>query len=227
MRGGLAQHRVAGFTLIELLVAMTILALIAVVAMSGLQMIGQAWARRESASAALDQRSRALDLLARQLGRALPLDWGNAQDHLVALDGEANRLRFVNAQGLYRAKDTLVIWEFEIDPIGGGSRLMVRRAEVGRDGKAFAPLDDAPPRELVRFPQRLSFSYFGSTGATGSAGSRQPAVWQDAWTGEPRLPVAVRLAPEGAAETMGLVIRLLIDTPVACVGASGKNAQCG
>ena len=64
MRGRPASGRNAGFTLIELLVAMTILALIAIVAVSGLQMIGQAWARRETASAAIDQQSRALDLLA-------------------------------------------------------------------------------------------------------------------------------------------------------------------
>ncbi len=221
MRRRPGSPRDGGFTLIELLVAMAILALIAVVAVSGLQMIGQAWARRESASAALDQQTRGLDLLRRELGRAMPLDWGSTQDHLVAFDGEADRLRFVNAQGLYRAKDTLVIWQFEIERVVGGSRLLVRRAELGRDGKAFAALDEARPRELFRAPQRLSFTYFGATSA------RQPPVWQDAWTGKPRLPVAVRLAAEGVEETSGLVVPLLIDTPVACIGASGANAQCG
>jgi prepilin-type N-terminal cleavage/methylation domain-containing protein len=213
--------RDGGFTLIELLVAMTILALIAIVAVSGLQMIGQAWAKRQSVSAALDQQSRALDVLRRELGRAMPLDWGTTQDHLVAFDGEADRLRFVNTQGIYRATDTLVIWEFEIEAEGGGSRLLVRRAEVGRDGKAFAALEETDPRELFRVPQRLSFAYFGTVTP------RVPPAWQDSWSGEPRLPMAVRLAAKGAEEATGLVIPLLIDTPVACVGASGASAQCG
>ena len=210
-----------GFTLIELLVAMTILALIAVVAVSGLQMIGQAWARRQSASAALDRQARALDLLRREVGRALPLDWGDTKEHLVAFSGTEDHLRFVDAQGLYRAGDSLVIWEFAIENLGSGSRVLVRRAEVGRDGKAFAALDEAPPRELFRAGQRLRFSYFGPPAP------REPPVWQDDWAGEPRLPVAVRLAQEHDPETAGLVVRLLIDTAASCIGASGASPQCG
>ncbi len=213
--------RMGGFTLIELLVAMTILALITVVATSGLQMIGQAWARRESASAMLDRQGRALDVLRRELGRAMPLDWGSASDHLVAFDGEESRLRFVDAQGLYRPADSLVIWEFAIEDVGAGSRLLVRRAEVGRDGKAFAALDEAEPRELFRTGQRLRFAYFGSTAP------REPPVWEDSWARQPRLPIAVRFAAENEPETAGLVVRLLIDTPQGCVGASGTNPQCG
>lgn len=208
----------AGFTLLELLVALTILALVVAVGTLGLRVVTRGIERRDATSAQVAAEMQALELLRGQLGRALPLDWGPQGRFLVAFEGDADRLRFVNAQPAYQPSSGLVMWELALADGGrGGRRLIVRRVPTGPERAGFGRLAEAEGRELLRVPAGWRFDYFGPIG-------RQPQDlgWVASWRDAPALPLAVRLA--GDAGEAGFVVRLRVDTPAHCADPSGAAA---
>lgn len=209
-----------GFTLLELLVALAVVALAASVAAGGLDVLGRALARERRAA----EESRAIALaherLRLELARALPLDWGPPQRPLVAFVGEPERVRFVVAPPPYRAEAGLELVELALEGRGGARLLTLRRTALLRDGSGFARLDTVEPVPLATVAADRSFAYFGAR-----EGRREARWWPD-WPPSPRLPAAVRLG--GEAEEPGLVIRLAIDTPIACLGERARGgAACG
>lgn len=209
-----------GFTLLELLVALAVTALAAAVAAGGLGVLGRALAREQREVSSARSLVVAHELVRGELGRALPLDWGPPGRPLVAFQGEADRLRFVNAPPVWRAGGGLELWELALEPERRGRALRVRRAALQRDGSGFARLVEAAPATLATVGPDQAFAYL-EPGEGGRAGR-----WWPRWEGRPRLPAAVRLggAGEGSA---ALVVRLAIDTPLACLSArAGGGAAC-
>lgn len=225
MRFG-ARHDItagcAGFTLLEMLVALTILALITAVGVGGLRILGRAQAHRAAASAALAQKGAAYDVLHNQLGRALPLDWGSSDNPLVAFEGDAQQVRFVDAQPLYQPMTGLILWQIDIeDEPSGGSRLIVRRKAFKLGGPGFESLASATPQLLLASPARLRFAYFGAVERDA------PPTWRDSWRANVHLPQAIRLArdDDGASPPL-IVLPLDIDTPARCSDGKTNDRGC-
>ncbi len=211
--------RQRGFTLLELLVALTVLGLAAAVAAGGLDGLGRALARERRAAEEGRWAIRAREWLREELTRALPLDWGPPQRPAMAFVGEPQRLRFVVAAPPYRAEAGLELVELALEERGGTRLLVARRAPLRRDGSGFAALAEVPPVTLAALAADHRFGYFGER-----PGVREPRWWPD-WPAGSRLPRAVRLA--GADEVGVLVVRLSIDTPLACLGAgAAAGAAC-
>jgi prepilin-type N-terminal cleavage/methylation domain-containing protein len=209
-----------GLTLLELLVALSVLALAAVVAGGGLGVLGRALERERRETAAVGALAAAQELVRRELGRALPLDWGPPRRPLVAFLGTADRVRFVTAPPAWHAGSGLQLWELALEDAGRGRVLRVRRAELVRDGSGFDRLAEAEAVTLATVAPGRGFAFFGPD--EDGRGRR----WWERWDGRPVLPEAVRLGdPEGPG---ALVVRLLVDTPLACLGARGSGgAACG
>jgi prepilin-type N-terminal cleavage/methylation domain-containing protein len=209
-----------GFTLLELLVAVTVVALATAVAAGGLDVLGRALARERRAAEESRAIALAHDCLRRDLARALPLDWGPPQKPLAAFSGEPDRVRFVVAAPPYRAGQGLELVEFALEGRGSGRLLTLRRTGLVRDGTGFARLDTVEPVVLATVAADRTFSYFGER-----EGWREARWWPD-WPPSPRLPAAVRLS--SSEDEPGLVIRLAIDMPIACVGDRARgSAACG
>lgn len=209
-----------GLTLLELLVALSVLALAAVVAGGGLAVLGRGLERERREAAAASARATAHELVRRELARALPLDWGPPRKPIAAFLGSAERVRFVTAPPAWRAGSGLQLWELALEDAGSARVLRVRRAELVRDGSGFDRLAEAEAVTLATVGPDQAFAYFGPD--EDGRGGR----WWEGWSGRAVLPAAVRLAdPEGLD---GLVVRLMVDTPLACLGVRGSGgAACG
>lgn len=209
-----------GLTLLELLVALSVLALAAVVAGGGLAVLGRGLERERREAAAASALATAHELVRRELGRALPLDWGPPRRPLVAFVGSAERVRFVTAPPAWRAGSGLQLWELALEDAGPARVLRVRHAALVRDGSGFDRLAEAEAVTLASVAPSRAFAFFGPD--EDGRGGR----WWEGWNGRPVLPAAVRLGdPEGGD---GLVVRLLVDTPLACLGVRGSGgAACG
>lgn len=208
-----------GFTLLELLVALAVVALAAAVAGGGLDVLGRALARERRAAAETRALVLAHERVRLELARALPLDWGPPQRPLLAFLGEPERVRFVNAPGPFRAEEGLVLVELALEERAGGRLLVMRRTGLVRDGSGFTRLGEAEPVPLATVGPGAAFGYFGVR-----EGRREGRWWPD-WPPGPQLPAAVRLAGEG--DGPGLVVRLAVDVPLACLGQRrGGSAAC-
>lgn len=209
-----------GFTLLELLVALTVLALAAAVAGSGLDVLGRALARERRAAETTRALVLAHERLRLELARALPLDWGPPQRPLAAFVGEPERVRFVEAAAPFEPEPGLRLVELALEERPGGRLLVLRRIGLVRDGSGFARLAAAEPVPLATVGPGFAFGYYGEREG------RRGARWWPDWPPGPRLPAAVRLA--GADDAAPLVVRLAIDTPLACLGGRTRgSAACG
>ncbi|MDW8368761.1 MAG: prepilin-type N-terminal cleavage/methylation domain-containing protein [Geminicoccaceae bacterium] len=210
----------AGLTLLELLIALAVLALAAAIAAGGLGVLGRALERERRAQGETEPAATAVGLLRNELARALPLDWGPPQRPIMAFEGSAERIRFVNAPTDDRLGGGLALWELALEDVRGGRRLLARRAALVRDGSGFARLATVEPVPLVVLDGDASFAFWGRPD-----GSGEPRWWPR-WPPGPRLPEAVRLAgarPDGPAT----IVRLAIDLPLFCLGDRRGGVACG
>ncbi|MDX6748720.1 prepilin-type N-terminal cleavage/methylation domain-containing protein [Geminicoccaceae bacterium 1502E] len=205
---------VAGFTLIELLVAMTVLGLVSVGAATGLGLLGRAWGRQEQRVAEQAAVVDGVALLREQLGRALPVDWGAGRDYAPPFLGTPDHVRFLNVPPDYHPGGGLALWEFALEDRRDSRALLVRRSAWTRDGQGMELLDTSPPRLLASLPADSRFGFFGLEEEA------RAADWHEAWSGQPRLPMAVRLEGEGI-ETL---VPLQIDLPAGCANPRGEQA---
>lgn len=210
----------AGLTLLELLIALAVLALAAAVAAGGLGVLGRALERERRAQGESEPVAAAVALLRHELGRALPLDWGPPQRPIMAFEGSAERIRFVNAPNDDRAGGGLVLWELALEDGGGGRRLLARRTALVRDGSGFARLGAAEPVPLLVLERDVAFDFWGRPDGPG-----EPRWWPS-WPPGPRLPEAVRLAG-GNSEEPATIVRLAIDLPLFCLAGRRGGVACG
>lgn len=208
-----------GFTLLEVLVALAVLALAAAIAAGGLDLLGRALARERRSVEEMRALALAHERLRLELARALPLDWGPPQQPRLAFLGEPERIRLVNASAPWAPEPGLRLVELALEDHREGKILVLRQAGLRRDGSGFAPLAEAEAVTLATVEAGSSFAYFGER-----PGERGARWWPD-WPAAPLLPTAVRLAANGAEA--GIVVRLVIDTPLGCLGRRGQgSAAC-
>jgi general secretion pathway protein J len=212
-------RREAGFSLLELLVAMTILALVSMLAVGGLRVIADGWRERRGDAARVAVQARGAELVREELSRSLPLDWGEAGRFRVAFDGDEEGVRFVTASPAYRRGRGLIMWEYGIEAGPTSARLVARRLPVPEDGAGFEMLEAVDPTVVLELPPGVRLEYLGREG------EEAQAAWAGRWREAARLPMAVRLIVDQAEV---LRVPLHIDTPAECAVAEGGPPEvCG
>jgi len=201
----------AGFTLVELLATIALLSLVSVILLRSLSFGLKAWERGAVHAERIDQTIVVQDLVRRMIEDAYPfLPDGDPARRQMLFTGAAEELDFLapaprSLQG------------------GGRSRL---RLSVVKHG-SFADLvltsslelasDAAPPvkKVLLANAASITFSYLGKRRS-----DRAPA-WQERWTGEFALPLAVRVHvtfPDGDTRPWPeLLIAPRIGADVGCI----------
>jgi prepilin-type N-terminal cleavage/methylation domain-containing protein len=208
----------AGFTLLELLVAMTIMALVSVLALFGLRIIAGGTAERQRDIVSWASDARVLEIAVEELSRALPLDWGPPGSFRVAFDGDDDSLRFVNATPGYRSGTGLVMWQYRLDAVGGRTVVYLQRRPLTPESAGFGDFDDRKDQPVAQFPGELSFAYFGK------ADEEESGQWQSRWRDAPRLPAAVRLGDDSSGPPL-LTVSLHIDLPAECLAGDGGSGE--
>ncbi len=209
---------VAGFTLVELLVSMAVLALVALVMAAGLRFVVHAVASTDDRREALEELTLGLSVLRGELERAEPLMVKVGNRDLVMFSGQGDRLRFANVEPPYLAGPPYLAYEYAVSPDRGAYRIELRRAPIDPDQPDLGAVEAGEPRTVLRVPDALQFSYWGSLEP------REAPAWHGEWPPGPRLPEAIRLSAGQAPGWPDLVVPLRITAPWYCGGASKDGA---
>ena len=196
------RDRRAGFTLVELLVSMVVLALVAVVMMSGLRFVLRAMSSTDNRREAMEELTLGLSVLRGELERAEPLMVKSGNRELVLFSGGPDRLRFANVEPPYLAGPPYLAYEYAVVPDDGGVyRIELRRAPLDPAAPDLAVVEAGEARTVLRVGQELRFSYFGKLGERDAAElARELADRAETAAGDPpRRRRGSRLARAGGA----------------------------
>jgi len=178
--------RDAGFTLLELLIAVTILGLLMVLVLNGLQFGTRVWETGRTGAARMTETEAARAFLRARIEAAQPLVTaaGDGAERTVALGGERDRLRMAVAMPEHLGGGLRLI-ELSLAGAGATHDLVVRStpagaAATGRDGGGEVSV-------LLADVQAVDFAYYG-------AGPAGVAAWHAAWDGQEGAPLLVRIA---------------------------------
>ena len=207
-----ADRRRAGFTLVELLVSLAVLALVALVMVSGLRFVVRAVASTDNRREALEELTLGLSVLRGELERAEPLMQKVGQQDLVLFEGTPDRLRFANVEPPYLAGPPYLAYEYSVALDDGSYRIALRRVPFDPNEPDLAVVEEAEPRTVLRTGQALQFSYFGKLR------ERDKPSWHGEWPPGPRLPDAIRLAGGEDPGWPDLVVPIRITAPWYCGG---------
>jgi len=182
------RDRVApGFTLIELLVGITLLALIAVMVTGGLQLGARGAATADATADRLDRLRTAQTFIRHHLETARPR-LGLGRETTAAFAGERETLTFAAAVSPRRGGGIHWIRLFVAERDGMSALLAARRLAPMRARSGGGPERDAIV--LVPAIRGARFAYYGAS----PAGA--PPRWHERWSGEPGLPLLIRLEVE-------------------------------
>ena len=221
MRARPRPDRSAGFTLVELLVSMAVLALIALVMAAGLRFVVRAVAGTDDRREALEELTLGLSVLRGELERAEPLMIKAGNRDLVLFSGRGDRLRFANVEPPYLAGAPYLAYEYAVTPDRGAYRIELRRVPIDPAELDLAVVEAGEPRTILRVPEELSFTYWGSLEP------REAPAWHAEWPAGPRLPEAIRLAAGEEPGWPDLVVPLRITAPWYCGGAGEGAGEAG
>jgi prepilin-type N-terminal cleavage/methylation domain-containing protein len=213
--------RTAGFTLVELLVSMAVLALVALVMVSGLRFAVRAVASTDDRREAMEELTLGLSVLRGELERAEPMMVKAGNRDLVLFSGYGDRVRFANVEPPYFAGAPYLAYEYAITPDRGAYAIELRRAPIDPDEPDLAVVEAADARTILRVPGELRFSYWGSLGP------REAPAWHAEWPVGPRLPDAIRLAQSDDPGWPDLVVPMRITAPWYCGGAGAAAGTSG
>lgn len=172
----------AGFTLIEMVIAVSLTAVIALLAYSGLNLGSMGWSRAAQVTAGSDEARVAWSFVRSRLSEARPLRGVDDDEGRVEFEGRPDRLRFVAPAPRQRAAP------------GGlyAYVLEVRDGALWLDWGLYLPDRDElalePPRRLVDgVESRRGFAYFGARR------EGEDPRWHERWDRPDALPGLVRI----------------------------------
>ena len=183
------RRRQAGFTLIELLVSMTVLALLSVMMVGGLNFGARVWERTESSAQDQGRVAAVQALLRRQIAQMQPQQVRGADRRPgMALEGAAERLVFIGPVPEYLGQGGYYVVAVESEAVGRTRDLVLRWEPFNRERPGLTFSTAARKEVLLTGVRSVRFKYFGR-------GRRnQPTGWLAAWNDSGQLPELVEIA---------------------------------
>ena len=206
-----------GFTLLEMLLAMTILALVLMLATASLRFTGLAWNKGAASAERIATLGTVHDLLRRQAAAALRVGRENAGAPAISFfAGDASEARWLVAEPSYLGPPEQALVSFRVEVLGSGREQLRFAREPLADGSAG---DDAGAQDLILLEtgDRLIFDYFGLVGDDGAG--RWLAPWPER-RAPPRLIRLRKLDGRGEQTWPALIVRLPVEAEVGCLQAS-------
>ena len=199
--------------LVEVLATMTISALLLAALFSITSLTMRVSGRIEKQSQRIEERTRLLSALTREIERAVPMRWAGENPSFIFIGSERN-LAFAAVSP--SANGGTEIRAISIDSEGDIAR---RVAVVGPDARSFADLVMGAAEVMADKRYRLAFAYFARL-----PDGREALV--QAWPNGTQFPVAVRLtvsSPEGGVSSIR--INFAVDAEPGCGFPGG--GRCG
>lgn len=207
-RGG---HR-DGFTLVEVLATMTISALLLAALFSIASTTTSVSHRVERQANAIEERTRLLAALAREIRQAAPIRWAGA-DGAFIFSGTTRSLGFA-ADSLSPDGTTDVV----AIVIDAGDTVTRRVGNIGPNARSFEDIAIGQPEAMIDGRYRLALAYYSRL-----ADGREALL--DAWADPRQMPRAVRLTLTGKdGTTTTLRVRLGVDAEPGC--GFPKSGHC-
>ncbi len=181
-----AAHRESGLSLLEVLVAMTLLAMVGVIAQGGIQFGSTTWDRAKDISEQTVETRTVRKFVERQIALARPdLLRDGSRTPPVAFDGRHDGILLLAplAARLAPPQDQQIALLISSDETGRAV-LGVRWSAISPDGPG-ALTEDGTMEVLLTGFDRARFDYFGDRG--------QGPTWHNTWSGAGTLPDLVRL----------------------------------
>ena len=203
----------SGFTLIELVVALALLGVMMVLLYSGLQFSFRSWDAGELHGRREADRRIGENFLRRELTELFPMRWKDPMTLKFALDGEAQRLRFVSSRPPEVAMGGLSLVSLSVEEGAGRTRnLVMHRAMPDDAAKDFSPLEKSDSIVMLEDVDSVSFAYFGAE--NDFADPR----WQDSWT-LARIPLLVRMTVRGGDGSVlaDMTVRTALGAEAGCL----------
>ena len=193
-----------GFTLVEVLATMTISALLLAALFSIASTTSRVSARVERQAGEIEERTRLLSALAREVRQAVPVRWAGTDGSFI-FSGTSRRIGFaadsVSPDGV---TDVVAI------VIDAGEAVTRRMGNIGPNAKSFEDIAFGRPEAMVDNRYRLTFAYYARL-----PDGREALL--DSWTDPRRMPEAVRLTLSGKdGTTSTLRVGLDVDAEPGC-----------
>ncbi len=176
----------AGFTLLELLVSITILALLSVMMVGGLNFGVKVWERSESTAQDQGRVAAVQALLRRQIAEMQPLQVrGSDRRPGVALEATAQRLVFIGPLPEYLGQGGYHLIALESEAAGSARNLVLKWEPFTRERPGLTLSGKARKEVLLTGVKSLTFKYHGRDRRGAATG------WLGAWSDSNQLPELV------------------------------------
>lgn len=176
-----------GFTLVELLVAITLVAMIMVLAFSGIRLATSSWDKVESVAGNIDEARLVHGFIRRQLEQTRPEFFNVEDEPRLAFLGDAESVRFVAPVPVQQQRLAgLYLYSLHIVGDTRQKRLEVSYTRYIPDPDHFFRPEPSDSIVLIDRIGDAMFAYYGRKKDT------REARWYEQWEGEDTLPELVK-----------------------------------
>jgi prepilin-type N-terminal cleavage/methylation domain-containing protein len=201
-----------GFTLVEVLATMTISALLLAALLSIASTTTRVSARVERQANQIEERTRLLAALAREVRQAAPIRWAGA-DGAFIFSGTSRSMAF--AADSVSSDGTADVVAVVINAYDVVAR---RTGNIGPNAMSFQDIALGQPEAMIDDRYRVAFVYYARL-----SDGREALL--DAWADPSQMPTAVRLTLSGRdGKTSTLRVKLETDAEPGC--GFPKSSQC-